>query len=55
MKHLISMATGLLVIPAFAHDGHGMLGSHWHATDVMGFVAAGGAVALLLWLSGRGK
>ncbi|MEO0004295.1 MAG: hypothetical protein RLZZ22_1987 [Pseudomonadota bacterium] len=22
-----------------AHDGHGLLGSHWHATDVLGFVA----------------
>ena len=22
-----------------AHDGHGLFGSHWHATDVLGFVA----------------
>ena len=54
MKFLITLTTGLVALPAFAHDGHGLLGSHWHATDVMGFVAAGAVVALLVWLSGRG-
>jgi len=39
---------------AFAHDGHGFLGAHWHATDVWGFVALGAAVAVALWLS-RGR
>ena len=55
MKHLTALCTGLLALPAFAHEGHGLFGSHWHATDVLGFVAAGGAVALMLWFSGRGK
>ena len=36
---------------ALAHDGHGQGGSHWHATDVLGFVALGGMVALAVWLS----
>jgi hypothetical protein len=39
---------------AFAHDGHGLFGSHWHATDAGGFIAMVGIVALALWLS-RGK
>jgi len=40
---------------AFAHDGHGLMGSHWHATDVLGFVALGCLAAVAIWLSGRGK
>ena len=36
--------------PALAHEGHGMVGSHWHATDVVGLVV-GLAVAALTWYS----
>jgi hypothetical protein len=46
----------LLVIPAaaHAHEGHGLPGiSHWHGTDVLGFVAAGALVVGLIWLHGR--
>ena len=25
----------LTALPAFAHDGHGLFGSHWHATDAL--------------------
>ncbi len=33
-----------------AHDGHGLLGSHWHSTDVLGFVAVFViALAASLW------
>jgi uncharacterized membrane protein len=39
----------------FAHDGHGLAGSHWHSTDVLGFVAVGCLAALAVWLSRRGK
>ncbi len=39
----------------FAHDGHGLGGSHWHSTDVLGFVAVGCLAALAVWLSRRGK
>ena len=40
---------------ALAHAGHGMGGSgHWHATDVLGFVAIA-AVATVLWCMGRRK
>lgn len=32
---------------AFAHEGHGLGGSHWHGTDVLGFVGMGAALALI--------
>ena len=36
---------------SFAHDGHGMAGMHWHATDAWGFVAVAVMVAVAIWLS----
>jgi hypothetical protein len=36
---------------AFSHEGHGFAGSHWHASDVAGFVALGVLIALAVWLS----
>jgi len=48
----------LINVPAtasFAHSGHGLAGTHWHATDVLGFVAAAVAVGVALWLSRGGK
>ena len=40
---------------ALAHDDHGPQGSHWHATDVWGFVALGAAIVAALWLSRGGR
>ena len=40
---------------ALAHDDHGLRGSHWHVTDVWGFVALGAAIAVALWLSRGGR
>ena len=37
---------------ALAHDGHGMDGSHWHATDLLGLLVGLG-VAALTWRSGK--
>ena len=34
---------------AHAHNGHGLSGGHWHATDTLGWIAAA-CVALALWL-----
>jgi hypothetical protein len=47
-----AMALALLAAHglALAHEGHGMQGSHWHATDVLGLVV-GLAVAALTWRS----
>ncbi len=49
-------ACALLISPAvsFAHEGHGLFGSHWHATDVWGFVALAAIAGAALWF-GRGK
>ena len=47
---------GLLAWPAAAgaHEGHALVGAHWHATDVLGFTLAGvAAVALVLWAGRR--
>lgn len=48
-------ALSTLASTVFAHDDHGLMGSHWHATDVLGFVLVGGLAAAAIWLSGRGK
>jgi len=40
---------------AQAHNGHGMLGSHWHASDTLGFILLLNAVAAIAWFIGRGK
>ncbi len=37
----------------FAHDGHHLEGSHWHASDTFGFVILAAAIALAM-CSGRG-
>jgi len=50
-------ANALATWPAavFAHDGHGLSGSHWHASDTWGFLAVGVLLALAIWLSRHGK
>ena len=45
----------MLASSAFSHEGHGLSGSHWHASDAWGFVAVGGLLALAIWLSRGGK
>ncbi len=37
--------------PAFAHGGHGLAGSHWHATDTAGFAVVAVLAGLAIWLS----
>ena len=44
-------AGGLGTTTAFAHDGHGLAGMHWHATDAWGFVAVAAMIAVAIWLS----
>jgi hypothetical protein len=39
---------------AVAHGGHGLPGSHWHASDAWGFVLIVAVLALALWAR-RGK
>jgi len=51
MNSLHFLTLTFLALPAFAHEGHGLVGSHWHATDVLGFVGAAAVVAVAIWLS----
>jgi hypothetical protein len=39
----------------FAHDGHAMTGTHWHATDAWGFVTLGGLIVLAVWFSNKDR
>jgi hypothetical protein len=48
-------AISAFAAPAFAHEGHGLAGTHWHATDTLGFVVAGVAIAVALYLGKGGK
>ncbi|MEY2677761.1 MAG: hypothetical protein RLZ00_453 [Pseudomonadota bacterium] len=54
MQRLISLIS-LMPAWAIAHEGHGIEGaSHYHATDVWGFVAFVGVIAVMWWM-GRNK
>jgi hypothetical protein len=63
MKKSLPIAIKIVAAYAFsagagavlAHDGHAMVGSHWHATDAMGFVALVCAVGVAVWMSGGKK
>jgi hypothetical protein len=51
-----SAASTLLAasVGAWAHDGHGMAGSHWHATDIAGFALVAVLAGLAIFFS-RGE
>jgi hypothetical protein len=52
------IAIQAIITPAtsiFAHDGHGLQGSHWHASDTFGFVILAAAIGLTLWFARGGK
>jgi hypothetical protein len=57
MKHLRALGTligaALMNSAAFAHEGHGLAGSHWHATDSWGVIALALIVAAALWAARR--
>lgn len=56
MTRLLAAVPALL-LPGLtaAHDGHGLAGAHWHATDTLGLLASAAAVAVGLWWSGRDR
>jgi hypothetical protein len=58
MKHLNALTFALVALTASqaasAHEGHGLPGiSHWHGTDVLGFVGVVAVMAAVWWLGGR--
>jgi H+/Cl- antiporter ClcA len=59
MKKLSACVTGaLLAAPLIvhAHEGHGLPGvSHWHATDVLGFVAVALVAGAVAWWDRRDR
>lgn len=44
-----------VALPVQAHDGHGLSGAHWHATDAWGLLVVGALAALAIWFSRGGK
>ena len=49
---IVAACAGLMGATAvFSHDGHGLQGIHWHATDTLGFIAVAAMVAVAIWLS----
>ncbi len=38
-------------VSASAHDGHGLVGTHWHATDTLGFVLVAVLALAAVWFS----
>ena len=54
-KLLVSTALASTTMTALAHDGHGLFGSHWHATDTLGFTGAAAVIALAVWFTRGGK
>ena len=49
-RSLAASLLALLATSAQAHDGHGLPGVHWHATDVLGFIGLAAVVAAAIWL-----
>ena len=55
LEKVIALAITAGVSASFAHEGHAMAGTHWHATDAWGFVAIAGVIVVAIWLSGGDK
>jgi membrane peptidoglycan carboxypeptidase len=53
MKHFLPLLIALAAPLAAAHEGHGLTGSHTHATDTWGFVGLGLIVAAAVWFGRR--
>lgn len=54
-QYAFVIASALAAPAVLAHEGHGLSGPHWHATDAWGFAVLGGLVGIAIWLSRGGK
>ncbi len=50
-RPLVAAVLALAALPALAHDGHGLTGGHWHATDAWGLVGLAIALTVAVWLT----
>jgi hypothetical protein len=50
-KRLLAALSCGSITSVWAHEGHGLLGAHWHASDAFGFVALAAAIGLAVWIS----
>ena len=50
-KFIAASALFMWSAAGLSHDGHGLAGAHWHATDALGFVAVSAVIAVAIWLS----
>ena len=58
MNKMKTIAAAVWLSPlqaALAHEGHGLPGMHWHATDTFGVLLAAGVAVLVYWLARGGK
>ena len=46
LRSAAALATLAASAAACAHEGHGMEGGHWHATDIWGLLAVAAVAAL---------
>ena len=46
LRSAAALATLAASAAAWAHEGHGMEGGHWHATDIWGLLAVAAVAAL---------
>ncbi len=53
MKLVLALWSVGCVASARAHDGHGLTGAHWHASDAFGYAVLGLAVMLAVWAARR--
>ena len=53
MKKIAPLAALLSPLIAQAHEGHGLFGPHWHASDTVGFLIAGVLAAAFAWWTHR--
>jgi hypothetical protein len=55
IKLIAIQATIMSSTSIFAHNGHDLQGSHWHASDAFGFIILAAAIVLTLWFGRGGK
>jgi hypothetical protein len=53
-NRILLPTAAVLASPVWAHEGHGLGGAHWHATDAWGFGLAL-AVGAAAWWWWRGR